>query len=61
MERPNWKMVSRLTDQDLENAFAEMLRLAKNAAQPRDYMTAAQCLALVIENRRAVRQGNDPR
>lgn len=68
-QRPNWRMVSKLTDKQLEEAFAYFAGPYEpqidhdgniHSTEPHR-LVAAQCIALVIENRRAVRQGEEPR
>jgi cytochrome c553 len=53
-----WKMVSKLSDKQLQEAFAYLLRMQSGAEQTDPHFTvAAQCIALVLENRRKVREG----
>ena len=60
-----WRMVSRLSDKQLQAAFEYLLKTAPapsdeqiNPADRKEHiMIAAQCVALVLENRRKVREG----
>jgi len=57
MERPNWKMVQRIPTETLKKAFEFYCKCPDGQYD----LQAAQCIALVLENRRAYEEGELPR
>ena len=55
--RPNWQMVVKIPDETLQRAFEFYCRSPDGQYD----LIAAQCIALILENRRAGREGKAPR